>query len=894
MKIQIQRFIEQNEIDLFHILSPFESFNQLPSHREMMNREYFGSIRLAVTLYDVIPLLFAKEYLRHPDVNAQYMQILNFIRSCDIIFAISEATKQDAVRAAGIPAEKIHVIMAGIDPRFKPDRTTRAKASLQRFGIHKPYVMCTGGMDFRKNTERLLEGFALANAQLQSGYHLVLCCNVTDADREHLTSLSHQLGIGSDLILTGYVPDEDLLSLYQGADLFVFPSLYEGFGLPVAEAMACGVPVVTSNNSSLAEIAGEAAVLVNPYQSHDIARGITSILLDSHLQSKLVHSGIKQAESFRWEYVGRKAIAGYERIYRKKIAIFSPLPPVKSGISDYQIRILPALAEKYECDFFIDDGYTPDVDTTIQGIQSYRHYQFPAKANGYDAVIYQMGNSGYHLYMVPYLHKYPGIVILHDLNLHGMTISWTLALNDKETYYQVMKANLGPKAREIVTRVIDGSIQRPHEHIILNKYYLASAHAVLVHNRYGQSQLSDLKSVSLARLPINLPEADADRTFTSSKSHFIFASFGYLPPHKHIDAVIRALGMMIEQGVKDAHYFVVGQVDAEYKAELETIIRQLKLKPYVHFTGRLEADQYERYLQLADVAINLRYPTYGESSASLLDTLAHGVPTIVSDIGSFSEFPDQVVRKIPPDPSKGTALFEAMNSLYRNDDLLAEMSQQAKAYIQANHSIEAYVNKLSSIIDALPNRRSNPGHSTILWDKNDRYYQEKTPDPTETPEPAPVQHQAEPAPLPVHQAESAPDAAADMAEAAVSSEAGNPRSLELHPARLRTRKGRRRGATYAAFQLGDLSPQAVQQAILHIPVSRKKGTLQINRIRRRWRRTGRPISYRHPVFSRKVSGPLLVEYDCTAIVQYWLQHPERNHGLRFTGITRPVLKIQLH
>lgn len=877
IKTQIQRFVQQNQIDLFHVLSPFEFFNQ-----EMMNRDHFGHVKVAVTLYDIIPLLFENEYLHHPDFKAFYMRILNFIRSCDIIFAISESTKKDAVRSAGIPAEKIHVIMAGIDDRFKPEPIPQPEMLRRRYGIHKPYIMCTGGMDFRKNTDRLLEGFALANAQLQSSYQLVLCCNITDEDRKRITAHSNRLGMGQDVILTGFISDEELLILYQNAALFVFPSLYEGFGLPVLEAMACGIPVVTSNNSSLAEIAEDAAVLVNPYQSHDIARGIVSVLQDSQLQTDLVLRGVAQAAKFHWNYTAQKAITGYESVYRKRIAIFSPLPPVKSGISDYQTRLLPALSEKYDCEFFIDDGYIPQVDKSIKGIQVYRHFQFPSRANHYDAVIYQMGNSGYHLFMIPYLHKYRGIVILHDLNLHGMTISWTLALNDKETYYQVVKANLGAKARDIVDRVVEGSLPRAHEHITLNKYYLASANAVLVHNRYSLNQLTDLKNVSLARLPIELPAEE--RSTSAAKSHFIFASFGYLPPHKHVDAVIRALALLVEQGVQDAHYYVVGQVDTEYRAELDTLIRQLNLESYVHFTGRLETEEYVRYLKLADVAINLRYPTYGESSASLLDTLAHGIPTIVSDIGSFSEFPNSVVRKIPADPANSTDLSEAMFGLYRNTALLNKMSQQARVYLQNHHSIEAYIRELGSIMDSMRNRRTERSLSTIIWQDNDRYYSEDKTSSLEAPNPEHAAHQN------VH----SPHEAAEAQPEASTANPGPPRSLELQPVKLRRRKGRKRGATYAVFQLGELSPQIVQQAILQVPVAKKRGTLQIKRIRRRWRKTGRPLSYRHPVFSRKVNGPLLVEYDCTAIIHHWLHHPERNHGLRISGITKPVLKIHLH
>lgn len=865
LKRQLQLFMQHNEIDLFHILSPFEFFNQ-----EMMNHDYYGDAKVAVTLYDIIPLLFEKQYLDHPEFKAYYMRIIDFIRSCDIIFAISEATKNDAVRIAGMDASKIHVIMAGLDERFKPLPAINRNDLVLRFGIHKPYVMCTGGMDFRKNIERMIEGFAIANKNVNHAYQLVLCCSVTQQDREQLAEKARLLGIPHDLVITDFVSDEDLLLIYNGASLFVFPSLYEGFGLPVLEAMACGIPVVTSNNSSLSEITADAALLIDPYQPAEIAKGIYRILTDPRQRAEYQSKGLLQAVSFRWDKVARKAIEGYEKVTRKKIAIFSPLPPIQSGISDYQERILPLLSQSYDCDLYVDDGYIPHLQIDLSHIQLFRHYQFPANHDQYDAVIYQMGNSGYHLFIIPYMRKYGGIVVLHDLNLHGMTIAWTLGLNDTESYYQVLKADLGDMARSTLDGIKEGRVERPHEHIILNKYYLSNAKAVLVHNRYSEQALASYSTsqVSLARLPVDLPASPAP----VRRNRFIYASFGYLPPHKHVDAVIRSLRKLVDYGCKDVEYHVVGQCDGEYRESLEALIKELKLEGYVHFTGRLDREEYVRRLYSTDVAINLRFPTYGESSASLLDTLAHGVPTIVSDIGSFSELPHEVVRKIAADPKQESPLFEAMLSLYRNEAVLTDMSSKARQYIAEHHSVQSYVDKLSSLVEAT-RKRSGKVLSTILWTDNDRYSPEST------------QHSAEGG----QDQEAVGPPGTDTRGA----DAGQPRMLELQPARIKRRVRRSRSATYVAYDLNGLPPHAIQQAVLRIPVGRKRGRLRVNRIRRRWRRAGVPVSYRHPIFSRRVRGPMQAEYECTALVLYWLQHPDLNHGLRISGSTLPVLIVNI-
>jgi glycosyltransferase involved in cell wall biosynthesis len=698
LRAQLQQFLHHNQIDLFHILSPFEYTNAA-----MMNKEWYGKTKVAVTLYDIIPLLYQHIYLTHPDLRRVYLQILNFVKACDVIFAISQTTKQDAVRHAAMDPDKIHVIMAGLDEKFTCMPDWNRSEWNARYGIRKPYVMCTSGMDFRKNTTRLIEGFARANRALRFSYQLVLCCSVSPSDIQQLKETAQRAGASDDLVITGYVPDDDLVKLYNGASLFAFPSLYEGFGLPVVEAMACGVPVLTSHNSSLAEISGDAAYLVNPESSDEIAAGIYTMLTNPDMQTEYRKKGFQQADKYQWSGVARKVWEGYRLVTRKHIAIFSPVPPVHSGISNYLVTILPTLLLNADCDLYIDDGYTPELPPELGDLQVYNHKRFPEKAEQYDTVIYQMGNSQYHEYMVPYLRKYSGIVVVHDVNLHGLTMVWTLGKSDVAAYYEVLRENIKSGAEAVLHDILAGNIENPTERLVLNKYYVKRAKAVVVHNQYSYDALLNegISNIKIVRLPVRMPTQIPTQSPRPNDNRFVFASFGYFSPHKHLEAAIRCMKRFVEQGWRNVEYQIVGNCESDYLETLVSLVQSLQLESHVTFFGHLPKEEYHERLRRADAAITLRYPTCGETSSSLLDALSYGIPTIVSDIGSFREFPDGVVLKVPVHLQDESPLYTAMLKLYQDQGLRTRMSRQAKHYVSHDHSVEQYVEQLNDLIESV-------------------------------------------------------------------------------------------------------------------------------------------------------------------------------------------------
>lgn len=228
------------------------------------------------------------------------------------VIAVSEHTRQDLIRVYNLPPTKIKVTYEAANASFRPVQDpillSRIRAS---YRIAGPYILGVGNLQPRKNLPRLIAAFARLRREQAIPHQLVLVGQ--KAWRNHtITAAIASAGVQEEVILTGYVPDDDLPLLYSGADLFVYPSLYEGFGLPVLEAMACGTPVVTSRTSSLPEVAGDAAWLVDPLDTEELVQAIGELLSDPGKREELRQRGLARSRTFSWLETARQSRALYE------------------------------------------------------------------------------------------------------------------------------------------------------------------------------------------------------------------------------------------------------------------------------------------------------------------------------------------------------------------------------------------------------------------------------------------------------------------------------------------------------------------------------------------------------------------------------------------------------
>jgi glycosyltransferase involved in cell wall biosynthesis len=270
-----------------------------------------SGVASVATLYDLIPLHNADEYLGHPRVRQWYEQSVEILRRSDRLFAISEWVRQDAIQRLGLSPERVVTIGAAVDASFTPaDPDPLASGELhRRYGIARPFVLYNGGFDPRKNVAALIHAFATLPQALRAAHQLVIVGRTKQEEMARLTAVMRKAQLPVDsVVYTGFVPDSDLVRLYTECALFVFPSLMEGFGLPPLEAMACGAPVIASDAASLSEVIGRRDALFDPKRIESISERMAAVLGDQAFAVELHKYGPKHAASFSWDAVASRAL----------------------------------------------------------------------------------------------------------------------------------------------------------------------------------------------------------------------------------------------------------------------------------------------------------------------------------------------------------------------------------------------------------------------------------------------------------------------------------------------------------------------------------------------------------------------------------------------------------
>lgn len=254
--------------------------------------------------------------------SAHFYLTRRVLRGAARIFAVSNFTKKDIEKLFGIPGEKIEVVYNAIDDRFRRGHASPADHQFiaERYQVNYPFLLYAGRISPHKNVVRIIEAFSALKAELakEGEYENLKLIIIGDDLSSHpdVRRTVIRSGVQHDVRFLGFVPIEVLSIFYDAAKVFVFPSLYEGFGLPPLEAMAHGTPVVTSNTSSLPEVVGKAAILVNPENIFDIMRALHRVLLDQGLRDKLKQRGYEQAQKFSWDAAAKRILQVYEELSR--------------------------------------------------------------------------------------------------------------------------------------------------------------------------------------------------------------------------------------------------------------------------------------------------------------------------------------------------------------------------------------------------------------------------------------------------------------------------------------------------------------------------------------------------------------------------------------------------
>jgi len=291
-------------------------------HIDLAHVPYFASpvfprTRTVVTIHDVIPMLLPL-YRGSLWVRAYTQLAAVAARRADAIIADSECSKRDIVRWLGVDASRVRVVYLAANKRYQPALDLTSVS--QKYSLPAKYLLYLGGFDQRKNVRVILQAFAQLREFYEAGYRLVLAGVNLGSDSALFPNpqrLAREAGLPDDAIrFTGWVDEVDKRALYTGATVFLFPSLYEGFGLPPLEAMACGVPVIASNASSLPEVVGDAGILVDPNDANVWAEALRTVLRDPLRRATMQMQSVHQAQKFSWKKTAEETRTVYESLAR--------------------------------------------------------------------------------------------------------------------------------------------------------------------------------------------------------------------------------------------------------------------------------------------------------------------------------------------------------------------------------------------------------------------------------------------------------------------------------------------------------------------------------------------------------------------------------------------------
>ncbi|MDR6642683.1 glycosyltransferase involved in cell wall biosynthesis [Luteibacter sp. 1214] len=703
-----------------------------------------GVTQTIAIVYDLIPLIYSTKYLSDPLAKAWYYRKLAVLNAADGWLCISEHARQEAVDVAGIDSSRAFNIVAASDSIFGPRNFSNEERAqrLLPLGITRPYVMYTGGLDERKNIRSLLVAYAQLPHDLRMSHQLVLVGKASPGELDTLAGIARRSGLQDDeLIMTGYVDDESLAALYNLCKVFAFPSLHEGFGLPALEAMACGRAVIGSNASSIPEVIGRPDALFDPRSIEDCNLMLLRVLTDEVFRADLEAWGVDRAATFSWDACAARAVEAMEGIRsrqpsgalvkeqqraghvspRPRMAMVTPLPPARSGIADYAEQLIPQLCRHYDIDVILeqDDVVSPWVQANC-GVRNVSW--FVKNVATYDRIVYQVGNSTFHTYMFDLIARYPGVVVLHDFFLSSIAAYLEISGERPGWWARWLYESHGYPG--LVARREAADPQEAMDSFPCNLPVLQAAQGLIVHSRtaielaaawYGSDAPGFWHHIPLLReSPAPDARLRAREELGLLDDEFMVCSFGILAYTKLNEKLIEAwLTSRLAQDSRCRLVFVGESPNIAYTALLNRLIDRGAAR--IKITGHVSAAEYATYLAAADVGVQLRSHSRGETSAAVLDCMVNGIATIVNAHGSMAEFSNEEVFVLD-DKFSTEALSNALELLFESPDLRARLGRQARENLLNGHAPDVVASRYADAIEDFYGPTTAAGRSHALID----------------------------------------------------------------------------------------------------------------------------------------------------------------------------------
>ena len=397
-----------------------------------------------------------------------------------------------------------------------------------------------------------------------------------------------------------------------------------------------------------------------------------------------------------------------------RIAYFSPLNPVKSGISDFSEELIPELGKNMNIEIFTIKGQVKNKEISKKfKVHNISEYEDENIRRRFDLAVFHIGNSyACHSEIVETFKNYGGIIELHDASLHHYLAEETIVKHENDKYVEIMEYCHGKKGRETALRFLNGEIGAPWEtssaRFTVCKHLIDRAQGVIVHSDFAKQMVLGIRpDAKVVNIPLHTPDIctnyevlkkNARKKLGISDDIYIFGAFGHATVHKRIPQILQALSQYKkEKG--NFHFYIVGQATG---LELEAMVKELDLEKEVTVTGYTSLEDFKLYMQACDVAFNLRYPTQGESSASLHRLLGIGKPVLVTNIGSFREYSESIVYKVGYGNEEIQEILKVLFELTKSKDTYNEKCKQIVEYAKENYSLignaRKYQNYFQTII----------------------------------------------------------------------------------------------------------------------------------------------------------------------------------------------------
>lgn len=745
--------------DLIHVASLVEGFGDdvvVSMHDPNINE------RTVITWYDLIPFVQPEMYLHDPVVAEHYYRKVGEARRASGFLAISEFTTNELIRELEVDPARVINIQAGVSAQFTPGSCNQVYAALRaKHRITKPYLIYTAGFDARKNQKGLIRAFSTLPREIREQYQLVIVGNAWDGIRRELTALGRSSGLSEDdLLITGHVSDEQLLEFYRHAHLFVFPSFFEGFGLPALEAMACGTPAIGSNCTSIPEVIGRKDALFDPSSDQSIASKIQEVLENSELYQELQEHGLRHAADFTWQRSAHRAIEFMEQLHQEReqsSVVRSTSEKDRPASFDQLVQDIARVAKEQKLSNFEIDCLAVCIEanervvtgalSTQEQLDAIRSVDAPLRKRNRVGWITTWGTrcgiASYAAGLAKFAPLPPTVVLAEaqtskntteqeDLGfpvvpcwnmgkdelkrleaevekhqLDSLVIQFNFCFFDFESLKSFIARQIaaGRRVFAILHSTQDPPAGYKKKLSDLRKA-LAKCTRIMVHSRADVARLQALNLVAnVSILPHAVHHCVANETKPVCRSEFTLSTYGFFLPNKGLLEVLQAFAQLS----KEDKSLRLRMINASYSHDAsEGLIRQAhkfctdnRLQNCVELiTDYLKDEESLELLASTDLVVFPYQQTGESSSAAVRCGLASGVPVAVTPLAIFDNV-KHVVSHLPG--SDIASIRDGLRSLIAriragDDNDLAAVKDAADLW-RSFHDVRYAARQLANIIE---------------------------------------------------------------------------------------------------------------------------------------------------------------------------------------------------